>query len=328
MAGGSWSASAHALVDGSGDVALTSGDLALQASPTSVKAAREWVGRILREIGRADLVDNAQLGVTELVTNAILHARPPMTIRIRGTADQPRIEVRDNSTLPPQLTRLEAADDDLDLSTVGRGLSLVAMMSARWGTDVDLDDRSKTVWFEPSAEVHDADDAAYTRFDEPTELPPEEVDRTGFLRVELLGVPALLFGELRRHHFELRRELRLLAMSAPADHPLAVAFTETYDLADRERRQSRGVDRLNDAIARGVPAIDLRYDVPPSAPDTMGRALALLREIYDVFADDHLLALAPPPHLLALQEWYFTEFVRQGDGSTPRRWTGPTADPR
>jgi anti-sigma regulatory factor (Ser/Thr protein kinase) len=293
-----------------------------------VKAAREWVGRILREIGRPDLVDNAQLGVTELVTNAILHSRPPVTLRVRGTADQPRIEVCDNSILPPQVSPHEAADDDVDLSTVGRGLSLVAMMSARWGTDVDVDDSSKTVWFEPSADMHDVDEATYTWFEEPTEVAAEELDRSSFLSVELLGVPAQLFGELRRHHFELRRELRLLTMSAPESSPLAVAFTEIYDEAERERRQATGIDRLTDAIARSLPSVDLQYDVPPSTPQTMARVRDLLREIYAVFADDHLLALAPPAHLLALQEWYFTEFVRQGAGEKPVRWDGPTADPR
>lgn len=293
-----------------------------------MKAAREWVGRILREIGRPDLVDNAQLGVTELVTNAILHAHPPVTLRIRGTADHPRVEVRDNSTLPPQVTPSEAADDDLDLTTVGRGLSLVAMMSARWGTDVDVDDHSKTVWFEPSVDLHDMDQATYTWFQDPPEVPGDDIDRSTFLDVELLGVPALLFGQLRRHHFELRRELRLLAMDDPATNTRAVEFTETYNQAERERRQATGVDRLTDAIARSLPSVDLQYAVPPSSPETMGRVRDLLREIYEVFADDHLLALTPPPHLMDLQEWYFSEFVRQGDGEKPTRWTGPLADPR
>ena len=38
--------------------------------------------------------------------------------------------------------------DDYNLTTFGRGLDLVAMMSSRWGSDLAHDGRSKSVWFE------------------------------------------------------------------------------------------------------------------------------------------------------------------------------------
>ena len=64
---------------------LTKRSLVLPASPPSVKLARSWVSKILAEIGREDLVDAAQLGVSELVTNALIHSQPPLSVRVRGT---------------------------------------------------------------------------------------------------------------------------------------------------------------------------------------------------------------------------------------------------
>ena len=56
--------------------------LLLDPEPQSVRRARVWVGGELERIGRPDLVDAAELGVSELVTNAILHAEPPITVRV------------------------------------------------------------------------------------------------------------------------------------------------------------------------------------------------------------------------------------------------------
>ena len=90
-------------------VALTCG-YALRAAP----GARRWPA--------------AALGVSELVTNALIHSKPPLSVRIRGTVDHPRIEVTDSSPVPPQRSGMspEPEDvDDLNVTTFGRGLDLV-----------------------------------------------------------------------------------------------------------------------------------------------------------------------------------------------------------
>jgi anti-sigma regulatory factor (Ser/Thr protein kinase) len=312
-------------------VPLTKRSLVLPASPPSVKLARSWVSKILEEIGREDLVDAAQLGVSELVTNALIHSRPPLSVRVRGTVDHPRIEVVDSSPVPPQRTPIVPEPeevDDLNVTTFGRGLDLVAMMSSRWGSDLAHDGRSKSVWFEPSsdARIEDHLDGEIFTFDPDLADSPEILEGER-MSLRLLGVPALLFGELRRYHFEVRRELRLLAMTAPEDYPLAVKITNIFVQADRERRSSAGIPRLDEAIGDGVRSIDLEYDVPLSTPATMSRIRDLLNEVYQAFSSEHLLALRPPDVLVALQDWYFTEFERQGRGEEPMRWAGPTTMP-
>lgn len=311
-------------------MSLTKRSLVLPASPPSVKLARSWVSKVLEEIGREDLVDAAQLGVSELVTNALIHSQPPLSVRVRGTIDHPRIEVVDSSPVPPQRAPVAPEPEDVDdfnVTTFGRGLDLVAMMSRRWGSDLAHDGRSKSVWFEPSCDAGFETHLQGEIFD----FDPEHGDDPSLdgprRTLQLLGVPARLLGEMRRYHFEVRRELRLLAMTAPEDYPLALEVTEIFVQADRERRSSAGVSRLDRAIADEVDSIDLEYRVPLSTPATMARIRDLLAEVYRALSREHLLAMRPPDVVVELETWYFTEFERQGNGEQPLRWTGPTSMP-
>ncbi|MCW2818688.1 MAG: ATP-binding protein [Marmoricola sp.] len=313
-----------------GTVVKTKRSLVLPASPPSVKLARSWVSRVLTEIGRGDLVDSAALGVSELVTNALIHSRPPLSVRIRGTVDHPRIEVVDSSPVPPQRAPVVPQPEDVDddnVTTFGRGLDLVAMMSSRWGSDLAHDGRSKSVWFEPTDGAHGtrADGGEVFDFDPDfDDGPPVDEDR---LPLRLLNVPARVFAEMRRYHFEVRRELRLLAMTAPEDYPLAVEITNTFRQSDRERRAAAGISRLDKAISDEVVSIDLDYSIPASTPATMARLRDLLVECYLAFSEEHLLALRPPDLIVSLQSWYFTEFERQARGEDPVPWDGPTSMP-
>lgn len=299
---------------------VTQRALSLDANPLSVKVARAWAHDALVAVGRPDLVENAELGITELVTNAILHAGGDVHIRLRGTVDRPRLEVHDASLVAPRV--IETDGDATDPVTFGRGLTLVGMVSQRWGVDIDRDTGGKTVWFEPGPEVRDHP-GRFTRFEHLVGA-LDEVDRSSYLDLRLLRMPPALFVDLRRHHAELAREMRLLALSSDRDHPLAVRFTEIVERADQDRRLVAGIDGLETAIAEAAPQVDLAYLVPPRAPATMAAYLGLLEEIYAHYAHQHLLALTPPPTLLRLQRWYLQEFVRQGRGEDPQPWDGPT----
>lgn len=312
-------------------MALTTRSLVLPASPPSVRLARSWVSQVLGEIGRQDLVDAAQLGVSELVTNALIHSQPPLSVRVRGTRDHPRIEVVDSSPVPPQRPVVAPRFEDVEafnVTTFGRGLDLVAMMSSRWGSDLAHDGRSKSVWFEPSggSQLEQHVDGEIFDFDPELAEGPEFYDGPR-LTLRLFGVPARLFGEMRRYHFEVRREMRLLAMTSPTDYPLATEITEVCLQSDWERRSTLGIAALDQAVAGGVELVDLEYRVPATAPATMARIRDLMEEVYQAFSQEQLLALRPPELLVELQTWYFTEFERQGAGKPARAWTGPTSMP-
>jgi anti-sigma regulatory factor (Ser/Thr protein kinase) len=313
-------------------VPLTKRSLVLPASPPSVKLARSWVSKVLEEIGREDLVDAAQLGVSELVTNALIHSRPPLSVRVRGTVTHPRIEVVDSSPVPPQRAAIVPEPEDVDdynVTTFGRGLDLVAMLSIRWGSDLGHDGRSKSVWFEPTDqaqyEAH-REGEIFTFDPQQQSSGPESYDGER-MPLRLLGVPARLFAEMRRNHFEVRREMRLLAMTDPDNYPLATRITDIFIQADRDRRASIGVARLDQAILDDVDSVDLEYMVPVDAPATMATIRNLLNEAYDAFSTEQFLTLRPSDVLVDLQMWYFTEFERQGRGEEPLAWTGPVSLP-
>lgn len=111
----------------------------------SVPAARRFVRTELA--GSPADVDTAVLLVSEIVTNAVLHARSPLTLRVEDRAPLARIEVRDGSPVPPRMHGFST------LSATGRGLRLLDRLARAWGVEPETD--GKTVWFEigPAAEV-------------------------------------------------------------------------------------------------------------------------------------------------------------------------------
>ncbi|MFI5954946.1 ATP-binding protein [Cryptosporangium sp. NPDC051539] len=107
--------------------------------------ARRFVSDTLGRHADSDLVDAAELLVTELVTNAVVHARSRARVLIITTGDRSdvRIEVHDDAFEPP---RLGAFDPD---AVSGRGLALVDAMAERWGVEPDGPARpGKRIWFE------------------------------------------------------------------------------------------------------------------------------------------------------------------------------------
>ena len=78
--------------------------------------------------------------VTELAANAVRHARSPFTVTLSSRGHGVKIAVRDESPLAPNLR------DPTSFDSRGRGLHLVAALSASWGADLEAD--GKVVWAE------------------------------------------------------------------------------------------------------------------------------------------------------------------------------------
>lgn len=113
----------------------------LDLAPTtaSVPMARRFARTTLSECS-AD-VDTVLLLVSEVVTNAVLHARSDIRLVVEDRDDVARVEVHDGSPMPPRMLhfRLTAA--------TGRGLRLLDQLSQTWGVDA-VSGTGKVVWFE------------------------------------------------------------------------------------------------------------------------------------------------------------------------------------
>ncbi|MDT0188479.1 ATP-binding protein [Microbacterium sp. ARD31] len=296
---------------------LTS-ELTLAPSPRAAADARRWVGDICQRLERADLVECAELGVSELVANAIIHANAPFKVRVRGTASHPRIEVADGSTSPPVPPTPMPGDDDLDLLlTFGRGLSMVAQCAVAWGATIEND--GKIVWFEPATHMRDQDAAEWVI--DHHDVTDTEPTSEAAVAVRLLGVDMPLYTSLHRQYNELRRELRLLSLSHQSDYPLAGDLTAMFSSFERQfpdtyREQMRAAEKA------GRPRVDLSFAmVREAAP-----IFVTMTEMFDV-ADafcraERLLSMARTPRQRELQNWLLGELVHQLDGAEATPWTG------
>ena len=112
----------------------------LPADAVSVPAARRFVRERLVELGAAGACDDAEALVSELATNAVLHARTPFTVEVSRQGETVRVRVLDASPAPPRVR-----DYGPD-STTGRGMRLVAALSSDWG--MESHSGEKAVWFE------------------------------------------------------------------------------------------------------------------------------------------------------------------------------------
>ena len=115
-------------------------DPVLGAASEARRATRRW----LADSTMSDaLLDNLQLVISELVTNAVIHARTPLRLLVRFDGDRVLTEVFDADVHLPT----PAVSDDVG----GWGLLLVDRLSDRWGSEPFTD--GKRVW----AELTDAD---------------------------------------------------------------------------------------------------------------------------------------------------------------------------
>jgi PAS domain S-box-containing protein len=115
------------------------GDWTLPREPRSVGRAREYARTQLTAWGLEPLVDTAELLVSELVTNALRYGEGE--IRLRLLLDRTLVcEVWDAGLVQPRRRRARDTDEG------GRGLQLVGLLSASWGSR--RTPRGKTVWFE------------------------------------------------------------------------------------------------------------------------------------------------------------------------------------
>jgi anti-sigma regulatory factor (Ser/Thr protein kinase) len=113
----------------------------LGATPATARSARRQVRRVLGEHGVNEKVTGVvELLTSEVVTNALLHARSASSLCVRVWPTVIRVEVEDPSSLLP-IPRQAGLD-----AVSGRGLAIVSALAQTWG--VEPGPRGKRVWFE------------------------------------------------------------------------------------------------------------------------------------------------------------------------------------
>ena len=109
------------------------------SSTRSPSEARDFVCRHLLDHQLAHLVEDVRLVASELVTNAMMHARTPIALTLEELPFCVMLSVHDDSPLQP-MTAVAHVD-----ATRGRGMNLVEQFSNGWGISPGPED-DKTVW--------------------------------------------------------------------------------------------------------------------------------------------------------------------------------------
>jgi len=279
----------------------------LTPEPQSAPRARAVVREVLRGSRIESVLDAAELCVSELVTNAVLHAGTQIQLEVRYAASIVRLSVRDHSPNVPVLVRHTRT------ASTGRGMAMVAAVADAWGID-QHDGRGKTVWCElteRSASTPDLDIGAVvaawelSTADDPLPVPDESARTdTTTSDVVLQGYPVRLGQRLQEHYEAVVRECQLLA--APA----------LGDLSDRYGRRPILIFSLLGTVVSFV-MLAMAHSI------RLRTWQQILDDVDDFSRRGDLLAPAIPHTLALLRGWALDQFARQSQGSTADPWDGP-----
>jgi anti-sigma regulatory factor (Ser/Thr protein kinase) len=282
--------------------------LVLEPSPTSPGRAR----RLIRERAAAwslpaEVAEQLVLVGSELVTNATLHARTPLTLVLELRRDRVRVSVQDRSSAPPAQRHYQPD------ALTGRGLGVVAALSRAWGVQPTAG--GKVVWAELG--LHGA---APSVPPEPPLVPPPGgpgPGGPGLRTVRFAGVPVEAYLKLQEHNDALFRELELISIElAATDGAAPPTSSRLAGLVDRLYRQFRSQrdghrETVAAALARGERTVELQTSASPAAVPAARAYVELLEEADELCRTGELLTPPPPAHVRSLRRWFVDQMAAQ-----------------
>ncbi|RKS73979.1 GAF domain-containing protein [Motilibacter peucedani] len=279
--------------------------LALESSAAVVPEVRRWLRRLLVGWGHDDLVDEAELSVSELVGNVVLHAPGPAVVEVASEPQGVRLQVLDTNPALP--VRRKASDG----GTTGRGLNLLSAVSSSWGAGPRADGRpGKVVWCELGGGVAEPEgpdidpEALLAMFGDDVEVPGPVGHR-----VTVGEAPTQLLAAAKDHLDGVLRELALADTTEGGALPHRVvedirAAVARFTVA---RVQIRAL--LADALEQRLPRVTLRFTLPVELADAGEGYLRALAAADSVAQDKRLLSLESPVEFRVLREWYVEGLV-------------------
>jgi len=295
------------------------------------------VRRVLRDAGRDDLLEPAQLLVSEVVTNALVHSGTSIDVAMSADDHGVLVEVGDGSRHAPRPRSYATT------ASTGRGLALLDQTADDWGVVPGI--RGKTVWFVLSADNAPAAPAGVVAAAEAAEAgngravaPPAAEAPTAArgepaapgdetVVVELLNVPLLLHAAWQQHAEAVLREHLLAHMNNGSDgDPFAV--------------HAMAVDALL-LLAEHIPSADVRGDLDDLVASAVDPRVSMPKvelavprdsvhhfEVLDVTLDSaqnmadngQLLVPVVQPEVRMMRQWLCRQVLGQAAGRDPVAW--------
>ena len=285
-------------------------DEELPPEATSAGRARRVLREVLEGSDNEDSLDNAQLAISEIVTNALVHAGTAMRLRVLTADEGFRVELTDGST------RLPSQRDFGTSAPTGRGLLLVEELSTRWGAHAVPD--GKVVWFEISAEAGIEDVLL---------PPPSEVyeDHESSVVVELHRMPLLMHQAWQEHAAAVLREVMLVRLdaelSALEEH--ASASDALGLLLEQVPFPEIGVDPESVMTRATEPRVSMQrllIEVPRESLPSFAALDVMLDEALHLAEDGELLSPPTQPEIQAMRLWICDQVRRQAAGGRSSAW--------
>ncbi|GAA4990850.1 ATP-binding protein [Kineococcus glutinatus] len=294
-------------------------EVRLPGRTASVGPARRFVAGALRRLDLDRVVDDAELAVTELVTNVVIHARTDMVVRVVPADGGARVEIHDGSPVMPTpgLARSTAAS--------GRGLLLVEVLAQRWGAE-PVPGGGKRVWFEivaaaPADLVEPtAEDLLemWAAFEEAAAAAAPAGPSPQRRVVVLPDVPVAGLLESRAVSDDLVRDLQVLLLSLEGGEPPA-ELAEQLRLARRLDAEARAADAVRgqlrhqglQAVSRGADVVELQLVLGADDADAALELDAALEEARRMHHAGLLPSAEGIDEHAALRHWFLTEIAAQ-----------------
>ena len=288
----------------------------LPPAASSAGRARELVREALTRADALEWADAAMLAVSEVVTNALVHAGTVIHLQVKVEASCLRVEITDGSPHHP-LRR-----DYTSMAATGRGLKMLDECVDRWGVRPHGD--GKVVWFELLAAGVTGDE------DSPEPAARDHTRGDGAVEVELRNVPLLMHAAWQEHASALLRELLLVQLDEVAD-----AFERHAEASDALNvlYEQIPVPELGEdpdalmatAIEPGVSEPALRLLVPRSSVPHFETLHDLLVEATGAATDGFFLAPTTQPEIQELRVWLCHQVRDQAlEGTQPEPWAART----
>lgn len=286
--------------------------------------------RILREAlhlaDRDEQLEVAELLVSELVTNAVLHAYTSVELWVGVGETDIHVEVRDfNPTLPVQ------RDYDVQ-ATTGRGMGLVSALATACGVQ-SLGDGGKVVWFSLSGTPQSADpDDLLAAWD--IDGPIEEGEIAGGRDITLQSMPATLWLSARQHHDALLREFVLYQAAhdtdpvelATADAARATISTAVVEAVERAQAAGTAEPALPEGHPSPLPWVPKQLNLELRVPEDGAHLFATLQDVLDsaerLAVEGQLLLRPALPEIIAVRDWACEQVIAQLAGNDPSPWPG------
>lgn len=315
--------------------------IVLAPESASVPYARRFVADQLSDLP-TETVDVARLLVSEVVTNAVLHARTEVSLTLSRNRHTVSVEVADSNPLIPVL-RTPGTD-----AGTGRGLKVLDAMAYRWGTIAT--ESGKVVWFEihaadapdespmdepvPGGLKHPSDEASSTEVHDPRLARGVELQQdpnASIVTFRWVGLPVDLLIATGQHYDSVLREFHLVLERQPEERAalsdrFVALMNELINFGPLMSSVEQDLERGQKA---GAKVVDVALDLPVEIGPLALRLDNLLDEA-DAYcaAGVELLSLQPATDVVNLRKWLIGELARQAEGHDPVAWTdSPWASP-